>query len=186
MVQAVPIKVLIGLRSNGEADHPDWTQLPLQAQDGERHESHQIVKWAYDKTSGHDTATVDSPRGQQYGMLLVTQTFADQAVVMFPALVTVMTEIEAKDFWENKAHSHLPDEKRNADELSALHAEFILVRDLAVEFPGNTKLQNRLVTLKTSLQKALDPDDSTPGVRKNLMRRWADAKVALGITIKAP
>jgi len=184
MVEAVPIKVLIGLRPNGEADHPDWAQLPLQATGGERHEDHQIVKWKYDKTSGHDEATLESPRGQQFGMMLVTQLFADQAVAMFPALVSVMTAAEAEDFWDNKAHAHLADEARNSAEISALHAEFILIRDLATEFPGNAKLQNRLSALKTLLQKALDPDDATPGVVKNKLRRWADAKLSLDVTIK--
>ncbi len=183
MVEVVPIKVLIGLRPNGEADHPDWTQLPLQAVDGERHEDHQIVKWTYDKSSGHEEATVDSPRGQQFGMLLVTQQFATEAVATFPTLVTVMTEAEAQDFWDNKAHAHMASERRDTSELSSLHAEFILIRDLAQEFPGNTKLQNRLAALKALLQKALDPDDPAPGVKKNKLRLWADAKVALDFTI---
>ncbi len=186
MTDVTAIKVVIGLRPNGHADHPDWTQLPLQVIGGERHEDHQIVKWKYDKTSGHDDEAIDSPRGTQLGMMLVTTQFADEAVVTFPLLVTKMTEAEALTFWEDKAHGHVAEERRDGNALSALHAEFILVKDLSVEFPGNTKLQNRLTDLKTSLQKALDPNDPEPGVTKNVDRRWAGMKAAKNLIYMEP
>ncbi len=185
MPDVTAIKVTIGLRPNGHADHPDWNQLPL-AIGGERPEDHQIVKWRYDKTSGHDHEAPDSPLGTQLGMMLVTETFATEAVATFPGLVVRMTEAEALAFWENKAHAHMADERRDGNELLALHAEFILIRDLATEFPGNAKLQNRLTALKALLQKALDPDDPAPGVRKNIERRWASMKADKGLVYAEP
>jgi hypothetical protein len=185
MTNVTAIKVVIGLRSNGHADHPDWDLLPL-VTGGVRPEDHQIVKWKYDKTSGHDTESADSPLGTQLGMMLVTETFATDAVATFPTLVTRMTEAQALTFWEDKAHAHMADDRRDQGELSSLHAEFILIRDLAAEFPGNAKLQNRLTALKVLLQKALDPNDPAPGVRKNIERRWADVKADKGLVYVEP
>ncbi len=175
MVEAVPIKVKIGLRANGYADHPDWTQLPLAKDRGERVEDHQIVKWAYDKTSGHDDDTVDSPRGQQFGMLLVTQTFADEAVVAFPGLITVLTETEARDFWENKAHAHMPRNRVDSNHLVGLKAQ----RDLMVDLGQST------TTLDAQITRALDPMDKESGVRKDERKLWTDAKTAMGFTVKS-
>ena len=186
MTDVTAIKVVIGLRPNGHADHPDWDKLPLVQAGGERHEDHQIVKWRYDKSSGHDDDAVDSPRGTQLGMMLVTVQFATEAVATFPSLVTRMTEAEALIFWEDRAHGHMADERRDVSELQGLHAEYIIVKDLAAEFQSNTKLQNRLAALKTLLRKALDPDDPAPGVRKNIERYWVDMKAAKGLVYVEP
>jgi len=173
--QGVPIKVIIGLRPNGHADHPDWKQLPLQKVRGERHEDHQIVKWVYDKTSGHQDNTVGSPRGQQFGMMLVTSTFADEAIAQFPELVTIMTEVEAQDFWETKGHAHLPENDIDVDVLLALKAQ----RDLMMALGKPT------VALDAQITRALNPDNRELGVRKNRTKLWADAKMAMGFTIKS-
>lgn len=187
MADVAAIKVKIGLRPNSHADHPDWTTLSLAGGDELVVKQHQFGGgWKYDKTSGHAEDTADSPIGQQWGMMLVSEQFAIEALAKFPALVTRMTEAETQTFWDDKAHAHLTDERRDVNELTALRAEFQLVKDLAAEFPGNTKLQNRLVTLKTQVQKALDPDDNTPGVKKNIQRRWVDAKAAAGLTFVEP
>lgn len=172
----IPIQVVIGLRPNGHADHPDWTLLPLQKVRGERHEDHQIVKWVYDKTSGHDDNTADSPRGQQLGMMLVTRTFANEAVAQFPDLVTIMNEAEAQDFWENKGHAHLPANNLDTDRLVSLKAQ----RDLMVDLGQNTTV------LDTEITRALDPSDREPGVRKNERKLWADAKIQIGFRVVSP
>ena len=182
-MELVALKVKITRDAKGHLIYPDFASLAFVVAGNDVTFA---GGWKYDQVSEIDDDEVDSPRGQKWGVRLVPDQFAIEAEVAFPALVSRMTEADLAAFWDDRAHIRMPDEKRNADELTSLHAEFILVRDLAVEFPGNTKLQDRLATLKTALQKALDPDDSTPGVRKNLMRRWADAKVTLGITIKAP
>lgn len=191
MVEVAAIKVKIGLRPNGHADHPDWTKLPLaSAGPGSVEENvkvHQFAGgWKYDKSSGHQEETADSPIGQQWGMLLVTAQYATEAVAAFPALVTRMTEAQAQAFWDDRAHAHLPDERRDVGELTALRAEFQLVKDLAQEFSGNAKLKARLVALKTQAQAALDPDDPTPGVRKNRLKRWAGAKADLKLVFLEP
>lgn len=185
MTDVTAIQVVIGLRPNGHADHPDWQLLPL-AIGGQRPEDHQIVSWRYDKTSGHDQETVDSPLATQLGMMLVTVQYATEAVATFPGIVTRLTEVQALTFWENKAHAHLTDDRRDQSELSALHSQFIILRDLSDESPGDQDLRDQLTTLKTALLKALDPDDPAPGVRKNVERRWADMKADKGLAYVEP
>ena len=45
--------------------------------------------------------------------MLVTETFANEAVAVFPGRVTRLTEAEALVFWENKGHAHMADERRD-------------------------------------------------------------------------
>lgn len=175
-LQVVPIKVKIGLRPNGHHDHPDWNRLPLARVRGERVEDHVIVKWRYDKTSGHEDDTIDSPRGIWYGMLLVTRIFAQEALAEFGDKIIIMTEAEALDFWENKAHAHLNDEDIDTDRLAGLKAR----RDLMVDI--NAPAPDR-AALDVEIGKALNPTDKTRGVRKNDQRRFADAKIKFGFTI---
>lgn len=177
----VPLKVKIGLRPNGHADHPDWTKLPLAQEPGPgdaeaKVRAHQVVKWKYDKTSGHEDDTPDSPRGMQWGMMCVSEQFASEAETMFPALVTRMTETEAEDFWDNKAHAHIDEFRRDTELLSSLKMELDL--SVAVGEP-----QARINALKTKIRNAIDPDHAELGLKRNELKRWATAKGVLGITV---
>jgi len=173
-MELVPIKVKIGLRAdNRTADHPQWDLLPSYTE--ETAAAAMVGGWQYDKTSGHREVSADSPYGQQWGVLLVTEAFALEAVATFPTLVTILSEAELEDFWDNKAHAHQPDHRRDDAELQALRDELALKKELRVPY-GETQI---------ALAKALDPDNPSPGVVKNKMKKWQDAKVALDITIKA-
>lgn len=171
MRSGVPIKVSIGLRPNGHADHPDWSRLGLADPD-----SHMVMKWAYDKVSGHQDDTPDSPYGQQFGMLVVTPEFAQAALLAFPDIVTLMTEIEARDFYENRCTVHLPANLVNAEYLMGLKTQ----RDLMVD--TNARPQD-LQTLDAQIARAIDPLDPMDGVRKIKDKTWADMKAARGIAI---
>lgn len=170
----VPIKVKIGLRANGHADHPNWGLLPLAASGDPA--AQMFHGWKYDKTSGHAEESVDSPVGMQWGVVLVTALFATEAVATFPALVTVLTEIELTEFWGQKAHAHMPDCRHDSDTLTALKAE----RDL------RTAIGESTATVDQQIRRALNPDDSEPGIRRNPMKTWSQAKQRLGVTIVAP
>lgn len=172
METLVPLKVKIGLRPNGHADHPDWQRLPLALTDNPA--DHMVVSWRYDNSSGHQEETPDSPRGMQWGMIMVTEQFATEAVDIFPDLVTVLTEAEAQDFWENKHTINSPENKLDSDLLVGLKAELDL----------RTELKQVTTELKAKIAKALDPNDAEPGIKKNELKTWSDAKVKLGITIK--
>jgi len=185
VTEVVPIKVKIGLRPNGHADHPAWERLPMIAGplagnlSPERIDiqvrQHMCGSWHYDKQSGHEVSTVDSPRGMQWGMLLVSRRFADEAIATFPTLISVMTQAETQTFWDTKAYAHLPDENIDGDTLNALQTRrnLLLARNAS---------QARIDAVHTDIDKALDPNDTSPGVKRNLLRRWADQFTRLGIT----
>lgn len=169
----VPIKVKIGLRANGQADHPDWYQLPL----AETVEPATLMSsgWHYDKSCGHKENRVDSPIGMQWGMLLVTPLFAQEALTVFPELVFEMNEVEAEDFWENKHTVQAQENKADTNILQALESELAL----------RTALEQDVTDLKVKIVKALDPNDVEPGLKKNHMKKFVDAKQVLDINVVA-
>jgi hypothetical protein len=169
--EVVPIQVVIGLRPNGHADHPNWSLMPTFGNDPE---PQIIVKWKYDKSSGHQEASAGSPIGQQLGMLLVTDAFAQEAVTTFPGIVSILTEAQAEIFWNNKAHLHVPQNHFDVNLLIGLDAELNL----------REKLGQDTTQLKARIANALDVLHSEPGIKRNRMKRFADAKILLDITIK--
>ena len=174
--EGVAIKVKIGLKPSGKgemwADYPDWNKLPLAASTPVQ--NHQIVKWKYDKCCGHQEDSVDSPVGMQWGMMVVTEQFANEAVAMYPDTVSVMTEAEAEDFWNNKACSHIPENRVDSKVLG----------DLNIELQLRTALNEDTTALKAKIVKALDPTDSEVGLAKEKEKFFADAKGNIGFTIK--
>ena len=186
-MEVVPIKVKIGLRANGHADHPAWELLPTVAAQvaalpkQTRENIDQVIRqhtagsWHYDKTAGHADDTPESPRGQQWGMLLVSRTFADEALATFPELVTVMTRAEAVTFYNDKATVRMTDEREDVDRLQALATR----RNLLL---ATGAAPARLAALDARIAKALDPDDPEPGVIREPLRRFATAATKWGIT----
>ena len=178
MATLVPIKVKIGLRPNGHADHPNWTQLPSFF-------TEELVKaavpfgWVYDKASGHSEARIgasawDSPVGFQWGCLLVTKAFSDEALAAFPTLITKLTEAEYQDFYDNKAMAHL----------SENNVDIQIIQSLQIELDLMEKLAQDTTALKAKIAKAIDPTDGTePGIKKNTDRKWVDLKAKRGIII---
>ena len=170
--EGVAIKVKIGLRENGHADHPNWGLLPM-VKAGTTPESQQIVKWKYDKC-GHCDEHGDSPVGMQWGMMIVTEQYANEAVATFPDLVTIITEAEAEDFWECKAHAHMPENRANSQVLTDLNSELQLRKALGQD---TTALEEKIIN-------ALDPDNPEAGLVRDKQKKFADAKISLGFTIK--
>lgn len=175
MSPLVAIKVRIGLRPNGHADHPNWALLPFISNDDEA-KAHMPFGWVYDKKSGHQEEDAESPYGVQFGCLLVTRIFADAAKAQFPSLITELTEAEFETFWDERAMAHLPDDKLDHDELESLKAELALRKEM-----GHSAAAVERV--RTKIQIALDRNDPALGVRKYHMKKWADAKIRLGATI---
>lgn len=112
--------------------------------------------WHYDKVEGHGLG--DEP-DYWYGIVGVPQTFADQAAAMFPEDVTVLTEAEVEEFYDNRAHVNDEDEIQDAEVLSAIATKKQLGLKLS---PGD--------------REALDPDSDVRGIRKNWRKRWARYK----------
>lgn len=194
MAELTGIKVKIGLRPNGHADHPDFNQLPCVKasgmDSGKYVDSPQYgdgLGWHYDKTCGHKEHSVDSPLGMQWGMLLMNQTFCEQACAAFPDTCSVMTEAECSAFYEEKCTSHMPDAKRDADSLNGRLAEISLLEKLiSVEKDAGekTKHETRLNACLSDCKKSLDPESKVPGVVKTPGKTWAEHKTRCGMSYK--
>lgn len=184
----VPIKVKIGLRPNGHADHPAWEQLPmilaLLSANPTRTQIDSAVnqftfgnpRWFYDSTSGHADETPDSPAGQQWGMRLVSAAFAAEAVAVFPTIVTIMTQAECQAFYDDKVQGHMAEELIDVETLQGLKLYRDLLKDLK-----KADTAPEVVAVDTNIAKALNSLDPYPGVTKNRMRRWMDAKGQMGV-----
>ena len=190
-MDVVPLKVKIGLRPNGHADHPAWETLPLIAAGlgggnpsleriDQKINTYWLGSWHYDKTSGHAEQTAESPYGIQWGMIFTDRAFADEALATFPALVTQMTQAEAATFWDDKAMIRLADEQIDVEVLQGLVAH----RQLLTRGPGGG-VGPQLTALEARINRALDPDDPSLGVRRNPLGRFATARPLLGLTFHA-
>lgn len=167
--QLVPLKVKIGLRPNGQAKYPDFNSLAIVTASGKDWAKYVDIEgdgWHYDKKSGHKDDDAQSPVGTQWGVLLVPQAFADEAVVAFPAKVQIILEAEWETFYDNRAHAHEEDEEIDLGRLRAIEQK-----------------QRLSLPLTTQQQDAIDPAKDERGIRKNKRRKWADYKAQKGITI---
>lgn len=171
--KTVPIKVIIGLRPNGHADHPDWSKLPLVIAGG-RAEDHMAGGWVYDKSSGHQESDAESPLGQQLGILFVSEQMADECVATFPATISKMlNEAQLENFIESRCTAHLDEFDYDADALNTLKTE----RDLLVSIGQPT------AEVDTRIAKALDPNDPTRGKRQRIGKTWESVKASRKIDL---
>jgi hypothetical protein len=178
MNNLVPIKVKIGLRENGHADHPQWTKLPRVKSD-EAVREFAPFGWMYDKNSGHQEARTendewDSPVGQQWGCLLVTRKFADEALAVFPDIITEITEAEFGGFYDTKSRAHIPEFDYDNDALQSLQLEKSLKEGLGQD----------IIEVDSRIVKAIDPEDETKGIKRNKEKTYAQFKANKGLTIK--
>ena len=176
MRQFVPIKVKIGL---GVVDTPkgkrkqhiypkfnDMVAVKNSGMDWSEYVDIQGLGWQYDKCCGHAVDTPESPFGQQWGVLVVSKLFADEAVSMFPSEVTKLNEIGLIDFWDNHAYRHTPSEDVDESILNAI------------------AIKKRLGLVLTPEQvDAIDPTTDSRGIRKNKRKRWADYKRVVNVVI---
>jgi hypothetical protein len=165
---AIKVKILKNQETN-QHQYPDFSQLEViknSGTDWQRYIDIFGLGWHYDKVCGHYEDEQDSPYGMQWGVLIVPKEFAVQAVAEFPALVFNMTEDDLKTFYNERAHAQEPDELVSIEVLDAIKTK----QDLGL-------------VLTAQQNKALDPGDDTPGIRKNKRRYWADYKILVGAKI---
>lgn len=166
------IKVVIGTKvQDGKrvAAYPDFNRLMVVQQSGMDWAYYVDANgggWHYDKCCAHAVERPGSPIGTQHGMLLVPPDFAREALSAFPGIVTELSEAEAEAFYNDHAHAHEAEEVVNERIVSGIAAK-----------------QGAGVTLSPTDEKALDPDDPTPGINKNRRRYWADYKTDRGVNV---
>lgn len=186
MRNLVPIRVKIGLWNTkttdaggehlpGHAKYPNFNILPVISVSGMDWSVYNDVLcccWHYDKKCGHkeEDLVYGSPVGVQFGVMMVPQQFAIEALDVFPGEVTELTKIELQDFYDNRAHAHEPDELLNQAALDPFEA--------AVK--GGKTLN---AAQQIAYDKALDPNDEAPGITKNKRKKWVDFKALVDINI---
>lgn len=165
----IPIKVRIGTSESGGAKYPPFNNL-LSVQstglDWSKYIDVHGSGWLYDEI-GHKEEDADSPRGQQWGMLLVPEDFATEAVAAFPDDVEVVDEVEAEDFYNNRVAARQPEELLDNEVLQGIK----LKQDLGLQ-------------LTQDQQDALDPEKPARGIRKNERKTFAGFTAERGLTLK--
>lgn len=167
--------VKIGLKENGNMKYPPFNQLTsvLDGVDWSHYVDQYGESWHYDKKCtiqdhdpGHELGA--SPKGEQWGVLLVPEDFATAAMAAFPSeCPRCLTETELETFYNNRAHHREPEEKVDQNVLEVIKAK----REARI--PDTQKTLN-----------ALDPTKDEPGITKSKTRYWADFKAHKGLQIK--
>uniref|UniRef100_A0A6M3L992 Uncharacterized protein n=1 Tax=viral metagenome TaxID=1070528 RepID=A0A6M3L992_9ZZZZ len=168
MVNLCVLKVKIGINNNGSADYPDFNQLAVvqnSGMDWSKYVDRYGSGWLYDFI-GHKEEDAESPFGQQWAILLVPKDFVDQAVVRFSNVCTKLNPAEADDFYNNRHAKDMEDEDINLDVLQKIKMK----QDLGLP-------------LTAKQQRAIDPEDDTPGIRKNKRKLFTDYKKERGYNI---
>lgn len=167
------IQVKIGLKTVGGKllhDFPNFNQITPTVRDN-MDWSHFVDKfggWHYDQVAGHsdDDPTNESPAGTWIGMLLVPESFATEAVGLFPNQVKLWTEPECETFYENRAHVRESEIKEDAVILQAIVAK-----------------RNLNIPETQADIDALNPDHPASGRRTNKEKTWAGFKTQRGISL---
>lgn len=121
-----------------------------------------------DKTCGHkEDGGVESPHGQQWLCTCVPADFANAAADMFPTEVSIISEVDFEDFYDNKAHAHESSERVDTDIIDAIKAK----KDLGLPVPEETD--------------AMNPDHPARGIRKNTNKTWTGFKAEAKVEIAA-
>jgi len=170
MTELVPLKIKIELHPGGGAKYPDMNRcLSAIGTNGDwSHFVDQWGGWIYDKRYGHRDAGDDSPRGVQWGVVIVPEEFAQHAETLFPHQCETITESDLGRFYESRVSYNEPD---TIDDLEAL--QLIKVkRDLGAATDAD-------------VQAAIDPDNDARGISRNKRKRWQDFKALRGVEISA-
>ncbi len=163
------VKVAIGLEGNGHK-YPEFNRLPIVQQSGidwSYYVDQQGLSWHYDHCCGHKIATSDSPYGMQFGVLVIPEDFAVQAITTFPEVVTRLSELELATFYDTHGHGH--------------ESEMMIDNDI---LRGLELIEARGIKLSEDQMKSLDPEDKKPGICKNPRRYWVDFKAEVDVAIR--
>ena len=164
------IRVTIGLKPDGHHNYPEFNRLPIVQQAGidwSYYVDQQGLSWHYDHCCGHKVNAPESPFGMQFGVLVIPEEFAIQAIGTFPEVITRLTEAELEEFYNTHAHGHESETLVDQDVLNGLKL-----------------LEDRGIELTEDQLKALDPNDKKPGISKNQRRYWKDFRAEVDVEIR--
>lgn len=183
------LKVKIGLKiKDKKKTHafPDFNQLPvviLSGMDWSYYVDMFGLGWCYDKVAGHvDHDPVnESPAGTWIGCLLVPQQFVTEAIDAFPTVCSAVIEADYQNFYDNRAMVRVPENHYDKEAMELIDRVVVDRQELVDANPSDSVSKGLLNGIKAKQAKALDPNDETPGIRKNHARYWADHKIKSSI-----
>ncbi len=168
MKDLVPIKVIVKKgfdekTKQNRAIYPDFNQIDSVIRKGLPWSvfiDHEGISWHYNKINNIGT-------GEKEGRCVtcVPKDFAYAAVKLFSDEVSILTESEFEDFYDNKAHAHESDEIVDLETLQIIK----LKEDLGLKTPEKVN--------------ALNPNHPAKGIKKNENKKWKDKKNKLNINI---
>lgn len=159
------IKIRYGQRP-GRPEHgylyPDFDQVSDVIRKGMRWQKYLDTYgsgWIYDGLSDvGDTDTYSSDPSVRFGLVLVPVDFADAALALYPEDCEELTEVQVEEFVDQRAFYNRDIEER--DQAALLEAQLLQARGRPEDI--------------VKVNKILDPNDSTPGVRISKLARWAE------------
>ena len=111
-----------------------------------------------------------------FSCLIVPKDFANEAIKMFPKLVSKMTEADFEYFYDHRLNSGAETEHLNTEKLQGILARVQLEKLGIAKAPSKAILEAR--------SKCLDPDcDTHSGITKNKTKTWKQYKAESRITI---
>lgn len=179
-MELVALRIKIGLRPNRNADYPDFNQLPIIKTSGIDWSIWVDtfgLGWCYDKTCGHADSGPDSPRGMQWGCLMVPQEFAEQAQAMFGETCTCIKSDEFEKFYDEKAMAHIDNNIVDVKIVSGLKDTLELMEKSGAS-------TSDIAVMKLKIKNAIDPNSHEPGITKNHHKKWSDRKGLADVEIK--
>lgn len=172
----VPIKIILRRRVNGNADYPEFNKIDPKI----RHD----MAWSiyidaygvglhYDKIENLGT-------GHDFGVActLVPEDFAIAASIHpdFKGVVSIISEAEWEEHYNNRAHAHEPDDILDTEVLQGIIARRTL-EDIGELDPPSEELKARR-------KKALDPKNKKArGIRMSDRNTWAKFQATIECTI---
>ncbi len=184
----VPLKFVMGLRANGECDHPNLNDLPIiraSGLDWSVWVDQNGSGWLYDHSVGHIQEDAESPHGSWLGVILLPEAVANEALTAFPLICTKLTEAGLEAFYDNRHAVRQPPELVDQKVMDGLKAAIDANDEALKETPGVPRLQVRRSELRMRAAKAADPDDPEPGVKRNPSRQWATFKKQRGYVVSS-
>ena len=170
----VPIKVILKRRLNGEADWPDFNMIDSTIRENRpwsKYIDSKGIGWLYDKIENLGTGAENGT-----ACTLIPKDFAEAAVQQFPDLVSIIDEAAFDTFYDERAMIRMPIEFLDTEVLQGIVARKQL-EDMGIAPAPSAEI----VTART---KCLNPNEQNyRGIRKNLKKKWVDAKTELGVTI---
>jgi hypothetical protein len=157
-----------GTHKSGHAKYPDFNKVSSVTRKGMdwcKYIDAFGIGMQYDKACGHKEESAHSPFGEQCCVVAVPADFADEALALFPTVLTELTVAEFEDFYDNKAHAHETAEHIDTDVLDAITQK----EKLGLAVPEKID--------------AIDVTTETRGIRKNHDKLWADKKVKCGCNV---